>query len=178
MLARTSPSRPNIGGNRAHITWLFKDWLVELAVLLLLALVGVTAFLLWLSIDNSERSAFPPSLEWLPPPRPMLPAGYLGLTASKLNIKQPGMAYLGFRVRYVDARTPSTGPSVVSVRPLTPTMWAAVALGANGLCYGILGTDSAKGYGDTWYARFSKGTVCRGYAASRSTVREGRQPFD
>jgi hypothetical protein len=76
-------------------------------------------------------------------------------------------------VRYVDADSPSTGPSVVSVHVISNSTWAAAALSPeNGRCYVIVVTvdRSDPRYGYQSFGWLPKGASCVGLAADPSTA--------
>ena len=136
-------------------------WVVEAVVVLLIAFL---AFVTVTGIQHANRANCCDSgdLISLPGPEPL--AGYQVLTAAFLNRTQPGRQYEGI-VDYVGPDEASTGPDVVSVNPINHDTWAAVALGTDHRCYGVL-TD-AQGF---FYARFALGVHCIGSIATPQTV--------
>jgi hypothetical protein len=104
--------------------------------------------------------------------------GFLNATAADLNAIPEDQTLPGISVRYVTAGQLSTGQFVVSVNPISPTLWAAVALGPDGRCYGALASDPD--YSNTtwneYFARFPAGTPCRGSIATAATVTDNYQP--
>ena len=139
-----------------------------------MAFLVVMAVMGWLSADASNN--FPEALAYAAGPRPAGAQGYVSVTAAALNAEQPGLGAMGLRVRYVDADQRSSGPFVVSVHPIDPSTWAAVALGPNGRCYATLITSSDPPYGATYYATFPVGSRCVGSAATSATVTESDTP--
>lgn len=147
------------------------NWLIETAVLITLALVGLSAVSGWKSADIANT--FPEALSSVPTVQPS--TGFTSLTASSLMYSQPGQRIINVRVNYVPATTTSTGPLVVSVHPIDSSTWAAVALGSDGRCYGILVSDVPPDY-ETYYARFPLHTPCRGDEANRMSVSSSNYP--
>jgi hypothetical protein len=142
------------------------NWLLEAVVVIVLVLVSRSAVTGWMSADSAN--VFPEALMTIPTVGPT--TGYTTLTAPSLMRSQPGERIFNVHVTYVAAGIRSTGPFVVSVHPIDPTTWAAVALGSDGRCYGLLVTEANADY-DTYYTRFPVHTPCRGQEASWITVR-------
>jgi hypothetical protein len=136
-------------------------WVVEAVVV---ALIGVLGFVTVTGIQEASRAncCDPGVLSALPGPEPL--AGYEVLTATFLDRTQPERQYEGI-VDYVGPDDASTGPDVVSVYPINHDTWAAVALGTDHHCYGVLTDD--EGY---FYARFTLGVRCLGSIATPRTV--------
>jgi hypothetical protein len=129
----------------------------------------VAAVAAWATLGRSHPHAGPPvALTFLPPPRPA--AGYLSLTATALNRLQPDRAEEGRAVRFVGAVHPSTGPDVVSVHPISDSVWAAVARAGNGTCYAELVVTRGVAGATTRWATFPKATACSGTLATPATV--------
>lgn len=166
LAARNSTSR--VG------TWT-KRWLLECLVALLLAFLVWQGALVWVGSDGAITH-FPQALNWSTVPRPA--AGYTALTSSVLERDQPGRSNIGYRVRYVGASTPSSGPSVVSVHPIDANTWAAASLGDNGTCYAVLiySDPTNRDYGGTDYGVLHAGSPCLGSRADLTTVTKQQTP--
>jgi hypothetical protein len=147
-----------------------RRWLVEALVAALLGPLAFGALQGWRAADSENR--FPEALNDACCSVPV--GNLLTVTASLLNAEQPGLQQLGLRVHYVGAGSASTGPFVVSVHPISRTAWAAVALGADGRCFGTL--FDSKAYGQYFYAEFPVGTQCLGRVATPSTVTSTNYP--
>jgi hypothetical protein len=147
-------------------------WLVEVLVAALLVFLAGSVVSGWRAADS--RNDFPEALSFAAGPKPTL--GYLTMTATALNIQQPGRQDLGLRVRYVGATQVSSGPFVVSVHPIDASAWAAVAQGPDGRCYGTLVTDTGPYSSQTFYAEFPAGTPCKAEIATTSTVTSTSYP--
>jgi hypothetical protein len=144
------------------------NWLLEAVVVIVVVLVSRSAVSGWRSADTAN--VFPESLMTIPTVKPA--TGYTTLTAPSLMRSQPGHRIFNVHVNYVAASIRSTGPFVVSVHPIDSTTWAAVALGSDQRCYGLLATEARADY-ETYYTRFPVHTPCRGDEASSITVRSG-----
>ena len=55
---------------------------------------------------------------------------YTGVGASRLATAEPSFTF-------VDGTVDSTGPKVISVEPVSSTVWVAAALSNSGVCFGI-----------------------------------------
>ena len=98
--------------------------------------------------------------------------GYSRFTAPELNRIHQGKELRA--IRYVSAQTPSTGPAVVSVNPISKFAWAAAALSdQSGRCYVILTTSDPRNpqYGDDRYGWLPRGAACVGASATRKSAR-------
>ena len=107
---------------------------------------------------NRANCCFPLALYGLPPGSDPEP-DYLTLTAAELNRTQPQRPEYPLTVRYVDSDVRSDTSSVISVNPIDEFTWAAVALGTDGRCYGLLlALDPAHPtYGNTYYRDSRRG---------------------
>lgn len=146
-----------------------RNWIVEGVVITILVLVGMNTLSGWRSADAANE--FPIPLISLPSASPSL----MDQTAAELLRAQP-QKFLNVHIDYVPESQVSTGPFVVSVHPIDPTTWAAVALGANGRCYGTLAFWPDLTHGTSYYAKFPAGTACRGSVANRWNVTETEVP--
>lgn len=72
---------------------------------------------------------------------------------------------------FVATGTASTGPKVVSVNPVSATMWRAAVLSADGSCYFIEDDQAASGNG-TRYAKDDTSPTCTGTQATSETFTE------
>jgi hypothetical protein len=164
-----TPTQPLLGESRTF------RWVVDVLIGLLLLFLFWQGAVVWRQM-STEISHFPQALDWAVGPRPT--GGYQEVTAQALNHQQPGRTTLGDDVRYVNKNSLSTGPFVVSIDPIGPNTFSAVALGNNGHCYAELShTYGPNGrYGWTKYARFGRGVRCSGSIASVAAVREGNEP--
>jgi hypothetical protein len=90
--------------------------------------------------------------------------------AEELNRIQQGA--LLRPLRFVDADTPSTAVDVVSVNPIDRFTWSAVALSSRGDCLAILSAHDKTNpnYGNTYYGRLPKSSLCVASAATPATV--------
>jgi type IV pilus assembly protein PilA len=77
---------------------------------------------------------------------------YSAATTTAMAAVEPSLSY-------VASGTASTGPTVVSVDPVSTTEWSAAALAASGNCYWI--RDRSNGPGTT----YGSGTPCNGTTA-------------
>jgi hypothetical protein len=132
----------------------------------------------WLDLNGSGPGHFPGSLLWAEP-MPGSNATYddlAGKTAAFLNKTNNG-AFDGQRLTYVNASVPSTGPTVISVNPISRFEWAATAF-HDGRCYGILMTEDPTNpaYGTDYYAKFPAGKTCEGRIATAKTVKDHNTP--
>ena len=157
-------------------TWMVRaakpsNWVVEVVVLLVLILISLSAVSGWRSADTAN--VFPEALSTVPTAKP--DTGFITLTASSLMRSQPGHKVFNVTVAYVSETTISTGPFVVSVHPIDSSTWAAVALGSDGRCYGVLVSETTA-YLQTYFARFPMHTPCRGENANPTTVRSMEYP--
>ncbi len=148
-------------------------WLIEALVGALLVALVYGGLQGWRSAD-AANDGFPESLSLVGLPMP--PGGYLARTAQALTAQQPSRRDLGVRVRYVMASVASSGPFVISVHPVSPRIWAAVARGADGRCYGILTSSSGRRDFKTYYATFPAGVPCEGRMATPRTVQSTEFP--
>ena len=82
---------------------------------------------------------------------------YTQATVTALAAAEPSL-------QFVATGSPSTGPTVVSVNPVSTTVWAGAALSASGTCYYL--QDSANGPG----TQYGSGTTCTGTAANAATL--------
>jgi hypothetical protein len=160
----------------SNVTRKATSFLVEAAVVLLLVFLAWWAIMIW---QDNERTLvttpFPGALDSGPGVIPNNANGYLDVTAAALNRSQPGESWLGYTVHYVDADQVSTGPRSVSVHPISPGIWADVALGSNRRCYAELDWSSRNGQSGWEYkSKFPRGTACKGAFATWKTVREYR----
>ena len=144
-----------------------RKWVVEAAVLTVLVLISLNAVSGWKAADAANVS--PESLSAIPTVEPS--TGFTTLTASSLMRSQPGQRTINVHVDYVPATTRSTGPFVVSVHPIDSSTWAAVALGSDGRCYGMLVSEANPDYVTYYTGRFPMHTPCRREEANRTTVR-------
>jgi len=145
------------------------NWLIEAVVIGVLVLVTMSTISGWRSADTAND--FPVALLSLPPQSPDL----ANLTAEVLQQMQPQRSILSMKVTYVSQDRASTGPYVVSVHPIDASSWAAVALGPDGHCYGMLESEGPGGF-ETFYAEFPKGTACSGSEATASSVNLAEVP--
>jgi hypothetical protein len=145
-------------------------WIVEALVLVLVGSLTYSA-VTGIQAANRANCCFPLALLALPPGSDPEP-NYLTLNAAELNRTQPQRPEYPLKVRYVGSDVPSDSPSVISVNPIDPFTWAAVAVGTDGRCYGLLvALDPAHPvYGNTYYVRFPARTPCRGAKATTQTV--------
>jgi hypothetical protein len=145
-------------------------WIVEALVIVL---IGSLTYFAVTGIQSANRAncCFPLALMQLPPGSQPEP-NYLSLTAMELNHTQPQRPYFPLRVRFVSSNVSSTSPTVISVNPINPFTWAAVALGTDRHCYATLSAldPSHSAYGQMYYARFPIGVPCRGNEATSETV--------
>lgn len=162
-------SRRNNGPGRSILRPVNR-WFIEALVVVL---VGSLTYFAVTGIQAANRAncCFPLALDALPPGSdPEL--NYLTLTASELNRTQPQRPDYPLTVKYVDADVVSNSESMISVHPIDPYTWAAVALGSDGRCYGLLSAldPDHPTYGSTFYARFPPRTPCRGSEATMQSV--------
>jgi hypothetical protein len=155
-------------------------WFVAAGLILMVGLVAAAlAFGDWLDLNATGPGHFPSSLLWaVPTPAPSATYDNLaGKDAEYLNSTDHG-AQDGKHLTYVPPSAVSTGATVISVNPIDPYTWAAVALNY-GACYGILMAEnpSHPAYGDTYYAKFPKGTPCKGSVATRRSVKSPNVPL-
>ena len=155
-------------------------WLVAAGMILAAALAAAAfTFGDWLDLNASGPGHFPSSLLWaVPTPAPSATYNNLaGKDADYLNRIDHGTQD-GQHLTYVPPSAVSTRETVISVNPIDPYTWAAVALD-HGACYGILMANdpSHPAYGNTYYARFPKGTPCNGSAATRQSVKSLSVPL-
>jgi hypothetical protein len=148
-----------------------RNWLVEAVVLIVLVLISWSAISGWRSADTAN--VFPEALSTIPTVKPG--TGFVSLTASSLMRSQPGQRIINVHVDYVSATTRSSGPFVVSVHPINSSTWAAVALGNDGHCYGMVVSETNTD-DETYYARFPIHTPCLGEEANPATVRSTDYP--
>ena len=157
-----------------------RRWRLISAAALLIGAAALAALLLgnWLDLGQSGPGTYPGSLLWaIPKAAPSATFDDLtGRDATYLNRHNNG-AYQGEHLTYVPASRASTGPTVISVHPINPYMWAATAL-SGGRCYGILIAEQPThpAYGNNYYAVFPQGTPCEARFAGPSTVRDLNVP--
>jgi hypothetical protein len=99
--------------------------------------------------------------------------GYDRFTSGELNRLRHGHELR--QIRYVDARSESKGPGVVSVNPIDRFTWGAAAVSnQNHRCYVILAEAdrSQPQYGTTRYGRLPEGSPCVGSSATPGTARD------
>lgn len=95
--------------------------------------------------------------------------GYKRYTAAYMNRAHPERYSPGPQLRFVPANVASTGPTVVSVNPISRRLWGAAALSAyNGRCYVQLISDEASH--NELSAVLPPGARCVAAAVSASTV--------
>jgi type IV pilus assembly protein PilA len=82
---------------------------------------------------------------------------YTQADVSALTTAEPSLSF-------VAATTASTGPTIVSVNPVSATVWAGAAMAASGTCFYI--KDSANGPG----TQYGSGTTCTGTQANTSAT--------
>jgi type IV pilus assembly protein PilA len=82
---------------------------------------------------------------------------YSAATTTAMAAVEPSLSY-------VAAGAASTGPTVVSVNPVSTTEWSAAALAASGTCYWI--RDRSNGPGTT----YGSGATCTGTAADAAVA--------
>jgi type IV pilus assembly protein PilA len=82
---------------------------------------------------------------------------YTQADVSALTTAEPSLSF-------VDATTASTGPTIVSVNPVSATVWAGASMAASGTCFYI--KDSANGPG----TQYGSGTTCTGTQANTSAT--------
>jgi hypothetical protein len=171
----------NAGGRhwRPHSVTVFvrpvNRWIVEALVLLLVGALTYSA-VSGTQAANRANCCFPLTMMELPPG--LDHPDYLTLTAGQLNRTQPQRPDYPSRVRYVGADIRSKGATTISVNPIDPFTWAAVAVGSDGRCYATLSVlDPARpSYGSTYYARFPTGTPCQSSEATQLTVTSTQLP--
>jgi hypothetical protein len=132
----------------------------------------------WLDLNASGTGHFPGSLLWAEPV-PASNATYdhlAGKSATFLNKTNNG-AFEGQKLTYVNANVPSTGPTVISVNPISRFEWAATAV-HDGRCYGVLMIENPTNpaYGTNYYAKFPVGQLCEARVATAKTVKLRNTP--
>lgn len=156
-------------------------WNLARRALFVVAVLGVVVIVLTvieelsdpLGLSGAGSGHFPNALSWASPDpwRGKTFVGYERSTAETLDRANQGRD-INKNLRFVDARTPSTGNLVVSVHPIDHFTWGAAALASNGRCNGVLVAHDPKNpqFGNTHYARFPPGTRCIGLSATAATV--------
>lgn len=147
-------------------------WLLEAFVVVLLTFLVWQAVPVW-TMSDTEISHFPQALDWAM--APCSPRGCLRWTPGRLNAGQPGRSDIGSSVEYVGPSFASTGPFVVSIHPISPGTFAAVARGDNGRCYAEIEVTTESGWHEL-YAEFPRGMRCNGQVATDSSVTLGTEP--
>ena len=123
-----------------------------------------------LGLSGSGTGHFPNALLWSLPAASDL-AGLDTATAQELDRRNQGRD-INDRLRFVDARTPSSGNLVVSVNPIDRFTWSATALASNHRCYALLVALDRNNprLGTTLFAKFPGGTPCEAERATPETV--------
>lgn len=157
-----------------------KRWGVILALALVLGVIAIVGLVFgnWSDLGQSGPGTYPGSLLWAIPKAGASATfdDLSGRDASYLNRHNNG-AYQGQDLTYVPSGSASSGPTVISVHPIGPYIWAATALNGSS-CYGILITEQPThpAFGNNYYAKFPKGTPCEARFANPSTVRDPNVP--